>query len=79
MRARQADGGDATRRRQVGLVPHQPVIRVGLVQVVQDRGPLESCQVFVGAFGLSPYIAERWAAVMGGAPAASGPGTFCAS
>src|SRR5262249_54437252 len=41
----QADGGDAARRFRVGLVPHQPVVRVGLVQVVQDRGPLEPVQL----------------------------------
>ena len=43
----QADGGDAARRRRVGLVPHQPVVRIGLVQVVKDRGPLQPTQFLV--------------------------------
>ena len=43
----QADGGDATRGGRVGLVPHQPVVRIGLMQVVQDRGPLEPAKIVV--------------------------------
>ena len=42
------DGGDAARGGRIGLVPDQPVVGVGLVQVVQDRGPLEPVQVLVG-------------------------------
>ena len=35
-----AHGGDADLGLRIGLVADQPVVRVGLVQVVQDRGPL---------------------------------------
>ena len=46
-RQSQADGGDAARGVRVGLVPDQPVVRVGLVQVVQYRGPLQLAELFV--------------------------------
>ena len=40
-------GGDAARGGRIGLVPDQPVIRVGLMQVIEQRGPLEPAQVVV--------------------------------
>ena len=55
-RARRRPGsspGPCRRRRcctgpSVGLVPDQPVVRVGLVQVVQHGGPLQPVQILVG-------------------------------
>jgi hypothetical protein len=41
------DGGDADRGLRVGLVADQPIVRVGLVQVVQHRGELEQAQHLV--------------------------------
>ena len=46
-RQTQADCGDAGRGVQIGLVPDQPIIRVGLVQVVMDCRPLQLIQVLV--------------------------------
>jgi hypothetical protein len=42
-----ADRGDATRDVRVGLVPDQTVVRVGLVKVVQHRGPLKPGEFLV--------------------------------
>ena len=45
---RHPDGGNADRSPRVRLVAHQPVIRVGLVQVVQHRRELQQAEVLVG-------------------------------
>jgi len=44
---RHPDGGNAARGGRIGLVPDQPVVGVGLVQIVQQRGPLQAVQVQV--------------------------------
>jgi hypothetical protein len=46
-RQRQPDGGDAARGGRIGFVPDQPVIRIGLVQVVQHRSPLKPVELQV--------------------------------
>ena len=51
----QAVGGDAARSGRVGLVPDQAVVGVRLVQVVQDRGPLELVKLLVGR----PVVTHR--------------------
>ena len=43
-----ADGGDADRSGRVRLVAHQPIVRVGFVQVVQHRGQLQQAEILVG-------------------------------
>ena len=55
-----ADGGDAARGVRVGLVPDQAVVRVGLVQVVQHRGPLQPVQVLVGRQPVQVVVGRQW-------------------
>ena len=55
-----ADGGDAARGVRVGLVADQPVVRVGLVQVVQHRGPLEPAQLLVGRQPVQVVVGRQW-------------------
>ena len=42
------DGGDAGGSIRIGLVTYQPIVRVGLAQIVQDRGELQQAEVTVG-------------------------------
>ena len=43
-----ADGGDADGSIRVGLISDQPIVRVGFVQIVQDRGELQQAEISVG-------------------------------
>ena len=54
------DGGDAARGGRIGLVPDQPVVGVGLVQVVQDRGPLEPFQILVSRQPIQVVLGLWW-------------------
>src|SRR5262249_53139333 len=51
----QADGSDAARGGRVGLVPDQPVVGIGLVQVVQKCMPLEPVELVITC----PDVAHR--------------------
>ena len=67
-----ADGGDADRSVRVGLVADQPVVRVGLVQVVQHRGQLQPVQSWsVG----SRYSRRHRVAAVGRPSVTSSPST----
>ena len=41
-------GGDTDRSVRVSLVADQPIVRVGFVQIVQNRGELQQAQISVG-------------------------------
>ena len=42
------DGGDADGSIRVGLVTDQPIVRVGFMEIVQDRGELQQAEISVG-------------------------------
>jgi hypothetical protein len=43
----ETDGRDAAWRVEIGLVTDQPIVRIGLVKVVQHRGPLKPVKFLV--------------------------------
>ena len=58
---RHADSGDADRRRRVRLVPDQSIVRVGFMQVVEDRGELQQAQLSLGGRSMEVVAARRLA------------------
>src|SRR5678815_2502127 len=46
-RQRHPDGRDADRSGRVSLVTHQPIIRIGFAQIVQNGGELQQGQISV--------------------------------
>ena len=59
-RQRQADRGDAGRERRIGFVPNQSVVRVGLVQVVQDGCQLQPAEFLVRRQPIQVVFVRRW-------------------
>ena len=47
-RQRHAEGSDTDRSVRIGLVADQPIVRVGFVQIVQNRGQLQQTQLSLG-------------------------------
>src|SRR4029434_8457042 len=47
-RQRHTDGGDADGSIRVSLVTYQPIVRVGFMEVVQDRRELQKAEISVG-------------------------------